>query len=110
MVRRTVIAVFVAGIAGMIVGSIQDNNGIAVTFGLVTAVAAICLMLVTSIGSPDTAPLQFDERDAADIERRVASLVESGVDEEALRELIRRAVRLGRTANSPPGPKAPHCD
>ena len=31
---------FVGGIGGMIVGSILDNNGVAITFGLVTATAA----------------------------------------------------------------------
>ena len=40
---------FVAGIGGMIVGSILDNNGVAITFGLVTAAAALGLILVTMV-------------------------------------------------------------
>ena len=44
---------FVAGIAGMIVGSIADNNGVAITFGLITAVAAVGLILVTAVAGPE---------------------------------------------------------
>ena len=52
-IRRIVIVVFVAGIAGMIAGSVADNNGVAITFGLVTAAAAVGLILVTSVAPPD---------------------------------------------------------
>ena len=51
-IRRLVIAVFVIGIAGMIVGSIADNNGVAITFGLLTAAAAVGLILVTASAPP----------------------------------------------------------
>jgi len=44
-IRRLVWLVFVAGIAGMIAGSIADNNGLAITFGLVTAVTIDLLPL-----------------------------------------------------------------
>ena len=49
-VRRAVIAVCVVGIAGMIAGSVADNNGMALTFGLVTAVAVLCLMVAPAVG------------------------------------------------------------
>ena len=52
-IRRLVIVVFVAGIAGMIVGSIADNNGVAITFGLITAAAAVGLILVTAVAGPE---------------------------------------------------------
>jgi hypothetical protein len=47
--RAVVLLVFALGIAGMIVGSIRDSNGMAVTFGLVTAVAALVLILLTAV-------------------------------------------------------------
>ncbi len=99
--RQAVIAVCAAGIAGMIAGSIADNNGTAITFGLVTAVAALGLILITAVTRPEAyeerggAPQSF-EADAEAIEQRVVALAEAGVDEEALRSLVRQAVRLGR--------------
>jgi hypothetical protein len=98
-VRRVVYAVFVAGIVGMIVGSIADNNGVAVTFGLVTAAAALGLILITSVVGADgfARPVAFDERSAEQIESRITALVDAGADEEAVRDLVRDAVRLGRS-------------
>ena len=103
LVRRVVLVVFVAGIGGMIAGSIADNNGMAITFGLITAVAALALVLVTSVSPPGalakpgtSVPNQIDERLAADLEDRIAALVADGADEEAVRKLVGRAVDLGR--------------
>lgn len=100
--------VFIAGIAGMIVGSIADNNGFAITFGLLTAVAAVALILVSSVAPPEafrkhddtveTGSEGFDERTAADVEARIAHLVAAGADEGAVRRLVQQAVRLGRSA------------
>ena len=68
-------------IGGMIAGSILDNNGFAITFGLITAIAALALVLVTQVspsgslakpGEP-TAPV-VDERLAADLESRIETL------------------------------------
>lgn len=97
IVRRLVLGVFVVGIAGMIGGSIADDNGIAITFGLITAVAAVCLMLVTSVGSSETSVI-FDESVAAEMEARIQALVEAGADEAQVRDLVREAVVLGRSA------------
>lgn len=105
ILRRLVLVVFVGGIAGMIVGSIADNNGIAITFGLITAVAAICLMLVTSVAARDQAVV-FDERRAEEMESRIQSLVHDGADEDSLRALVRDAVVLGRSARAVPAPQA----
>ena len=103
LVRRVVLGVFVLGIAGMIVGSIADNNGTAITFGLITAVAALGLVLVTSVSPPGSlakagthVSTEADERLAADLEDRIGALVADGADEEAVRKLVGRAVELGR--------------
>lgn len=103
LVRRVVLCVFVLGIAGMIAGSIADNNGTAITFGLITAVAALGLVLVTSVSPPGSltksgtvAPTEVDERLAADLEQRIAELVAGGADEEGVRKLVGRAVEMGR--------------
>jgi hypothetical protein len=105
-IRRIVVVVFVAGIAGMIVGSVADNNGIAITFGLITAAAAVGLILVTSVAPPhafgrrrpgtDPPPAKVDEVLAADVEGRIGSLVDAGADERTVRQLVQRAVELGR--------------
>ncbi len=101
-VRRIVLAVFVGGIIGMIVSSILDSTGGAITFGLVTAVAAISLVLVTSVSPPGAlAPTGgdtslADERVAADLEQRVQTLVDAGANEEQVRLLVGRAIELGR--------------
>ncbi len=96
-VRRIVLVTFVLGIAGMIVASILDSIGGAITAGLITAVAVVCLVLVTSVAGPGAfAPPLVDEHAAADVERRIADLVAAGADEPELRALVRAARRLGR--------------
>ncbi len=115
-VRRLVWIVFVGGIAGMIVGSIADNNGVAITFGLVTAAAAVGLILVTAVagpeafarpgsgpdrgtGSPDAASRDGDpgaEEAAARLEAQISELVAGGADESAVRALVRQAISFGR--------------
>ena len=97
IVRRVVLVVFVLGIVGMIIGSIADSNGAAITLGLVTAIAALALVLVTSVSPPDALAgggtgRQVDERLAADLESRIEALVADGADEEAVRRLVGRAV------------------
>lgn len=102
LVRRCVLVVFVAGIIGMIVSSILDSTGGAITFGLVTAVAAIALVLVTSVSPPGAlgghrgGSPEIDQRVAADMERRVQELVGAGADEDEVRRLVSRAIEFGR--------------
>ncbi|MCX7620117.1 MAG: hypothetical protein N2037_04645 [Acidimicrobiales bacterium] len=103
-VRVSVITISVAGIAGMIVGSLQDNNGITISFGLVTAVAVVYLILLTSVvgsGPPSVTGTSSDGADseqlAQDIERRIQALADAGCDELELRRLVTQAVELGRT-------------
>ena len=106
LVRWVVQVVFVLGIAGMIVGSIADNNGIAITFGLITAVAALGLVLVTSVSPPGSLSkkgarptVEVDPRLAADLESRIDALVADGADEDAVRRLVGRAVEMGRQSS-----------
>ena len=101
VLRWAVIAICVVGIAGMIIGSIADNNnGVVVTFGLITAVSIIVLMAVAttarSLEARQAAAAEVDEALAEEIEAKVQSLVAAGADEAAVRELVGRAVRLGR--------------
>jgi hypothetical protein len=99
-VRRVVLAVCVSGIAGMIVASVNDNNGAALTFGLVTTAAVLCLVVATAVtrpagtGTATTTPV--DEAQAARVEDLVERLVTAGADEKEVRSLVREAVRLGR--------------
>jgi hypothetical protein len=99
VLRWAVIAICVVGIAGMIIGSIADNNnGVVVTFGLITAVSIIVLMAVAATArSAENRRGELDESLASEVEDRVQSLVAAGGDEVALRDLVGRAVRLGRS-------------
>ncbi len=101
VLRWAVIAICVVGIAGMIIGSIADNNnGVVVTFGLITAVSIIVLMAVAttarSLEAKQTAAAEVDEALAEEIEARVQALVAAGADEASLRDLIGKATRLHR--------------
>jgi hypothetical protein len=105
LVRGVAIAVCVAGVAGMIGGSIADNNGIAITFGLVAAVGALVIIVVAAINPTRPAaagasptPVAVDEAEAEALEAKVRDLVASGADEDSVRDLVRHAVRLGRTS------------
>ncbi len=94
IVRWVVVAVCASGIAGMVVGSVADDNTITLTFGLVTAAAVACLIVATAVagGGPGDA----DEVAGARVEELVAALVASGAEEPAVRDLVREAVALGR--------------
>jgi hypothetical protein len=109
VVRWVVIGVCAVGIAGMIVGSVADNNDVALTFGLITAAAVLCLMVATAVTPPSTAgtaAATFDEGQAARVEQLVERLVAQGAAEDAVRRLVREAVRLGRGAAETP--EIPH--
>jgi hypothetical protein len=101
VLRWAVIAICVVGIAGMIIGSIADNNnGVVVTFGLITAVSIIVLMAVAttarSLEAKQTAAAEVDEALAEEIEARVQALVAAGADEVSVRDLVGKATRLHR--------------
>ena len=57
VVRLLTVAICVVGIAGMIAGSLADNNnGAVVTFGLLAAVASLVLMAVAATTRATTGP------------------------------------------------------
>jgi len=89
-----VVAVCAAGIAGMVVGSIADDNTMTLTFGLVTAAAVACLIVATAVaggGTPDAG-----EAAGRRVEDLVRTLVADGANEAAVRNLVREAIGLGR--------------
>lgn len=92
-IRRALVAVCALGVAGMIVTSIADSPGGALTFGLLTAVAAFGMILVTAVTNGGSA-VEDDELGAL-VEERVARLVADGADERSVRALVRDARRLG---------------
>lgn len=94
-VRRLVIAVCVGGIAGMVVTSIADSTGGALTFGLVTASAALGLILVTAVTAAPETVAHDQEALAEQVERRIRQLVDQGAEEDAVRSLVSDAVALG---------------
>ena len=99
-VRLVVLIVCVLGIAGMIVTSIADNVGAAITFGLITAAAILCSIVATAVTAgpapaPAPAPIA-DEAQAERVEALVQRLIDNGTDEGELRKLVGEAVRLGR--------------
>jgi hypothetical protein len=93
-VRAVVVAVCAAGVAGMIVSSVLDAEGAALTFGLVTAGAVACLIVATAVGGTGTAASGVDEERAARVEQLVQELVAAGSDEGAVRRLVQEASRL----------------
>ena len=101
VIRWVVLAVCVGGIAGMIAGSVADDNSLTLTFGLVTAAAVICLIVATAVSGGNAGGV--DEAAGAQVEELVAALVADGADESAVRRLVQQAVELGRAQ---PGGKA----
>jgi hypothetical protein len=93
-----VVAVCVGGVAGMIVSSVAGSNGAALTFGLITAAAVLCLMVATAVAADGPGPGRGpDEHRAARVETMIERLVRAGAAEADVRELVREAVRLGRS-------------
>lgn len=96
LVRGIAIAICVGGIVGMIAGSVADNNGVAITFGLIAAVAALVIIVVTAVTGNSSARRPLDSRAAEALEARIQALVDAGADEQQVREVVRAALRLGR--------------
>ena len=95
--------IWVSGIAGMIISSVNgNNNGWVVTCGCITAVASICLFSATAATRRDRIDV-FEDADAERLEDRVQALVDAGADETAIRDLVRDALRLARTRGATRG-------
>ena len=99
IIRWVCAVVFVCGIAGIIVSSIIGNNeGWVVTIGLTTTLAAIILIIASTVASRLRIPA-FNEVAAEKLESLISEEVSRGASEDALREIVRRAVDLGRQSS-----------
>ena len=97
VLRTMCAAVFVCGIAGLVIGSVLNNNGAVLTVGLVTVVAALALLAASAVARRE--PIDaFEEAEAERLESSVQQLVDAGAPETAVRDLVREAMRLGRRA------------
>jgi hypothetical protein len=96
--RTICAAIFICGIAGLIISSVAgNNNGIVLTVGLTTAVAAIALLAASSVARRE--PIDaFEEAEAERLESQVQQLIDAGAPETDVRNLVREAMRLGRRA------------
>ena len=89
-------AVFVCGIAGLIISSIAgNNNGVVLTIGGCIAAAALVLLTYSAI-MPKGRIEAFSDADAERFEARINELVALGADEGTVRALVRDALRVGR--------------
>ena len=94
-IPRVCTAVFVAGIAGIIVATINGNNaGVILSIGLVIVLAAVALLTATSVNVTGRIEV-FDDAAAEKLERMVMALVADGANETAVRALVRETRRLG---------------
>ena len=80
-------------IVGMIITSITDHVGAAITFGMFGAVATLCAIVATAV----TRGRAVDEGQAERVESMIQQLVDAGADESSVRTLVGEAVKLGRT-------------
>ena len=95
-IRPLCAVIFVAGIAGIIVSSVNgNNNGWVLLFGMTTAVAAIVLIAVTAT-TPRPRIDAFEDAVAERIEQRVQALVAQGANEDDARALVREALQMVR--------------
>lgn len=94
-IPRVCITIFVAGIAGIIVATINGNNaGVILLIGLVIVLAAVALLTANSVGANKRIEI-FDDAAAEKVERLITELVAKGADESAVRALVRETRRLG---------------
>lgn len=95
-IPRVCAAVFVGGIAGIIIASVNGNNaGVVLTIGLVVVLAAVALLTIGAVAGKGRIDV-FDEVAAEQLEAQVTALVSAGADEEQVRTLVRDAMRAGR--------------
>ena len=96
LIKITCFALFLAGIPAIIVSSIRGNNeGWVLTFGMITAVAALILIAVSSVTSTKRIDA-FNEVRAERIEQRVQQLIQAGASEDEVRALVRESIDLAR--------------
>jgi hypothetical protein len=93
--RRIVALCCVASVAGMIVTNIRENIGGAMAFGVFGAVSMIVLIVANSLVRPSNQG-GAQQALAAELEARVQDLIAAGTPEAGLRDVVRKAVRLGQ--------------
>lgn len=88
-IPRVCAVVFAAGVAGLIIASLNGNNaGVILTIGLAIAIAAVALLTHAALTAEGRADV-FADADLERLEGRIATLVESGAPEDELRSLVR---------------------
>lgn len=96
LIKTTCFLLFLAGLPAIIVSSIRGNNeGWVLTFGMITAVAALILIAVSAVTSNKRIDA-FSEVLAERVELRVQQLVQAGAPEEEVRALVRDTIDLTR--------------
>ena len=96
LIKFTCFGLFLAGSPAIIVSSIRGNNeGWVLTFGMISAVAAIILMAVSAATSTKRLDA-FDDVVAERVEQRIRMLVEAGANESDVRNLVRESMSLVR--------------
>ena len=96
VIRLVCVVCFVGGIASMIAASLADNNiGAVLTAGSISAIAAIVLLAVSTVATTQRS-VEFDDADAEILETNIRRIVDAGANETNVRDLVRRAVDLGR--------------
>jgi hypothetical protein len=84
----------------MIVGSVLDRNGIALTAGLLAATAIGCLLVATTV-APIQRPITAED-EAARVEALIGEVTAQGADEATVRSLASASIRLGRAQAGEP--------
>ena len=79
----------------MIVGSVKNNAGAAMTAGIFGAIAILCLIVGNAIDVGSNGG-GAQEALAAELDARVRELVAAGAEETAARAVVRKAVRFGQ--------------
>lgn len=96
LIKIVCFGLFLAGIPAIIVSSIAGNNeGWVLTFGMITAVAALILIAVSSVTTNKRIDA-FSDVLAEQVEQRVQQLVQSGANEDEVRALVRDSINLAR--------------
>ena len=96
LIRITCLTLMLSGIPALIVSSIRGNNeGWVLTFGMISAIAAIILMAVSAATSTKRIDA-FDDVIAERVEQRIRMLVEAGANETDVRNLVRESMSLVR--------------
>jgi hypothetical protein len=96
LIRISCLTLMLSGIPALIVSSIRGNNeGWVLTFGMISAVAAIIFMAVSAATSTKRLDA-FDDVVAERVEQRIRMLVEAGANETDVRNLVRESMSLVR--------------